>query len=271
MRTVGVLTKADLVKEQAVVQTLLQLVKGNTLKLGYYLVCNRGADDDALSISECQLKEKQKFAEPRWAELVKLGRTGVEALRAELQTLLTELARRELPKQRSEVEQRLSECRKRLESMGPPRDSTASQRECLVKLASQFERIVRDALDGRYEGNQIFSEKPGLKLATEIMDLNEGFSNLMWQSGHTWEFDDKKKVDEHQESPMYEKKAARILESVSSTPELRPLVCTTTICPETLEESIMDHIEECYKKSRGPELGTVCVPSIDVQTLTDRM
>ena len=109
-----------------------------------------------------------------------------------------------------------------------------------------------------------------MKLATEIMDLNEGFSDLMWQSGHTWEFDDKE-VDENEESLVYEKKATRILKSVSSIPELRPLVCTTTICPETLEESIMDHIEECYKKSRGPELGTVCAPSIDVQTLTDRM
>jgi hypothetical protein len=270
VRTVGVLTKADLVTEQAVVQTLLQLVKGNTLKLGYYIVCNRGADDDALSISECQSKEAQNFAQPQWAELVKLGRTGVEALRAELQVLLTELARRELPKQRSEVEQRLLESRRKLESMGPPRDSSASQRECLVKLASQFERIVRDALDGRYEGNQIFSEKSELKLATEIIDLNEGFSEMMWRMGQRWKFDDEEVCDEG-ESLAYEAKAATILGSVSSTPELGPLVCTTTICPETSEESIMQHIEECYKKSRGPELGTVCVPSLDVQTLTDRM
>jgi hypothetical protein len=270
VRTVGVLTKADLVTEQAVVQTLLQLVKGNTLKLGYYIVCNRGADDDALSISECQMKEAQEFAEPQWAELVKLGRTGVKALRAELQVLLTELARRELPKQRSEVEQRLSESRRKLESMGSPRDSSASQRECLVKLASQFERIVRDALDGRYEGNQIFSEKPELKLATEIIDLNEGFSEMMWRMGQRWRFDDEVTGDEG-ESLAYEAKAATILGSVFSTPELRPLVCTTTICPETSEESIMHHIEECYKESRGPELGTVCVPSLEVETLTDRM
>jgi hypothetical protein len=84
VRTVGVLTKADLVKEQAVVQTLLQLVKGNTLKLGYFLVRNRGADEDTLTIAECQMKEKEQFADPQWTELVKLGRTGVEALRGEL-------------------------------------------------------------------------------------------------------------------------------------------------------------------------------------------
>jgi hypothetical protein len=64
VRTVGVLTKADLVKEQAVVQTLLQLVKGDTLKLGYYIVRNQGADEDDLSIAKCQMKEKEMFAQP---------------------------------------------------------------------------------------------------------------------------------------------------------------------------------------------------------------
>jgi hypothetical protein len=63
IRTVGVLTKADLVKEQAVVQTLLDLVKGNTLKLGYYVVRNRGSDEDGLTVAECHMKEREKFAE----------------------------------------------------------------------------------------------------------------------------------------------------------------------------------------------------------------
>lgn len=188
IRTVGVLTKADLVKEQAVVQTLLDLVKGNTLKLGYYVVRNRGADEDGLTVAECHMKEREKFAEAQWAELVKLGRTGVPALRAELQSLLTDLARRELPKQRIEVEQRLLDCRKKLESMGQPRNTPASQRECLVRLASKFERIVRDALDGRYEGSTSFAERPELKLATKIIGLNEGFSDLLSLKGHTWRF-----------------------------------------------------------------------------------
>lgn len=49
-RTVGVLTKVDLVLEKAIVQSLLELVCGNTLKLGNFIVCNRGADEDALGI-----------------------------------------------------------------------------------------------------------------------------------------------------------------------------------------------------------------------------
>lgn len=257
VRTVGVLTKADLVKEQAVVQTLLQLVKGNTLKLGYFIVRNRGADEDALSIAECQMKEKEMFAESRWAELRKLGCTGVETLRAELQTLLTELARRELPKQKVEVEQRLSKCRRKLEFMGPPRDSSASQRECLVKLASHFERIARDALDGRYEGNRIFSRYSELKLATKIRELNEGFSDLMWQKGHAWEFVTGSSSQTSRTALNYEKKSNAIQASASSIPELQLVTCDKIDCLAASSESIMDHIEKCYRESRGPELGAV--------------
>lgn len=260
VRTVGVLTKADLVTEQAVVQGLLQLVKGNTLKLGYFIVRNRGADEDTLSIAECQMKEQEKFAEPLWAELTKLGRTGVQALRAELQGLLTELARRELPKQRAEVEQRLANCRRKLESMGPPRDSSASQRECLVKLAARFERIVRDALDGRYDGNPIFSDKPELKIATKIMDLNEGFTDLVWKKGHTWEFTTESRKDGLDNLLEYERASNDVLASTTSTPELQQVICDNTVCDPPLAEDIMNQIEKYYKESRGPELGTVRMP-----------
>jgi hypothetical protein len=260
VRTVGVLTKADLVTEQAVIQGLVQLVNGDTLKLGYFIVRNRGADEDDLDISECQMKEKEKFSEPMWDGLSKSGRLGVECLRVELQILLTELAKRELPKQRAEVDQRLSNSRKKLEAMGAPRDDSASQRGCLIKLASQFERIVCDALDGRYEGNKIFQEKPELKLVTEIIDLNEGFSDLMWKKGHTWMFSSKSNSSPVVGLSEYEKKADAVLASVSAIPELQQLVSSNNPRPAPSDEPIMDNIARYYKESRGPELGTVCCP-----------
>ncbi|KAH6632587.1 hypothetical protein F5144DRAFT_593312 [Chaetomium tenue] len=208
------------------------LVKGNTLKLGYFIVRNRGADEDTLSIAECQMKEQEKFTEPLWTELTKLGHTGVQALRAELQGLLTELARRELPKQRAE------------------------QRECLVRLAARFERIVRDALDGRYDGNPIFSEKPELKLATKIMDLNEGFTDLVWKKGHTWEFKAESHNDDLDNLLEYETMSNAVLDSTTSIPELEQVICDHAACPAPLTDDIMGQIEKYYKESRGPELGT---------------
>jgi hypothetical protein len=260
VRTVGVLTKADLVHEQAVVKSIEQVVNGNTLKLGYFVVRNRGADEDDLSIAECQAEEKKEFAQPQWAELAKLGRTGVEGLRARLQVLLVELARRELPKQRAEVDQRLSDYRKMLEVMGAPRESSASQREILVKLASKFERLVRDALDGRYEGSSIFQEKPELKLATRIVDLNEGFSNMMLRKGHTWRFVIKSGTSTLESQLEYERKAKAVRASISSMPELQQIVGDNVACAAPSDDPIMEHIEKYYKESRGPELGTVCCP-----------
>lgn len=257
VRTVGVLTKADLAREKAVRDTLLQLVTGDTLKLGYFVVRNRGADEDGLSIAECQMKEKELFAEPGWAPLAKLGRTGVAALRSELQVLLTELARRELPKQRAEVDQRLSECRKKLEIMGIPKDSPVSQRECLIKLASRFERIVLDALDGRYERNPFFETNPKSKLITQILDLNEGFSDLIWKKGHTWKFLSKRTEKGVPAVEAYEKNLSLIYTDAVELPELQQIVCDKLECDDPLEQPIMDHIEKCYRESRGPELGTV--------------
>lgn len=271
VRTVGVLTKADLVKEQAVIQGLTQLVKGNSLKLGYFIVRNRGADEDDLDISECRRKEKTIFAEPIWSEIAKSGRLGIEALREELQILLTELVKRELPKQCAEVDQQLSDARRKLQAMGAPRDTSASQRECLIKLASEFERIVRDALDGRYEGDAIFQDTPAMKLVTRIIGLNEGFSDLMWKRGHMWNFSSKSKSkssekeenekeedEKKKERPLdYELKAEMIHRGAAKIPELQGLVCADTAYLPPPDKNIMIEITNYYSESRGPELGTV--------------
>ena len=285
-RTLGILTKNDLVREDTVRRTILGVVRGTTLKLGYFAVCNRGTDDDDIGIERCRQKEKDFFAQPEWSDLVRTGRAGVEALRLQLRILLTDLAKREFPKQRAEVAKRLAECRQMLEAMGDPRSNAYGQRQCLIKLASEFERVVRDALDGRYDGNMLFTWKPELKLITRILHLNEGFSDTMWKLGHTRPFyeprppqsdsrvslafeppifiDKKakkakkaKKPDAH---PMeYEGKVSQLHSAGFVLPELRDIVTAEDfVCPVlSTSPSIMEHIKESYETSRGPELGTV--------------
>ncbi|KAK0637184.1 P-loop containing nucleoside triphosphate hydrolase protein [Bombardia bombarda] len=256
-RTVGVLTKADLATEKAVLQTILELVQGKTLKLGYFVVRNRGADDDDLDISQCRQNEKELFARPQWDKVTKLGRTGIEALRSELQTLLMDLAKRELPKQRAEVTKRLTDCRKAFKDMGPSRVDPASQRELLTKLTLRFDRITRDALEGRYDGNPIFVEKPELKLITKILGLNGGFAELMWQKGHLRYFVGASSSADHGKTAKYMNAVSDIHDDAEDLPELQEII--TEDRPEfhdPLGNSIMAHIEQCYVDSRGPELGT---------------
>lgn len=281
-RTLGILTKTDLVREDTVRRTILGVVRGTTLKLGYFAVCNRGADDDDIGIERCRQKEKDFFAQPEWSDLVRTGRAGVEALRLQLRILLTDLAKREFPKQRAEVAKRLAECRRMLEAMGDPRSNAYGQRQCLIKLASEFERVVRDALDGRYDGDMLFTLKPELKLITRILHLNEGFSGTMWKLGHTRPFynppfqNDSRVSLEFEPPILIEKKGkqakkpdARVMEYEETLsqlhsagyalPELRDIVTAEDfVCPVlSTSPSIMDHIKESYETSRGPELGTI--------------
>ncbi|KAL2015627.1 hypothetical protein VTK56DRAFT_5084 [Thermocarpiscus australiensis] len=140
--------------------------------------------------------------------------------------------------------------------MGPPRDTPASQREYLINIASQVERAARDALDGRYEINDVFEQEPALKLITHIVKLNEGFAALMETKGHTRSFEG--------ESPRkrklvskYEASAAELYGRISEYPELIDVLPADQLeCPGP-SENIMEHIAESYNENRGPELGTV--------------
>ncbi|GAB1316632.1 P-loop containing nucleoside triphosphate hydrolase protein [Madurella fahalii] len=258
IRTVGVLTKADLVRERAVFQTLLDLVRGDTLRLGYFVVSNRGADEDRLSLVQCKEKEKKLFQQQNWAAIAGLRRAGVDALRDELQRLLMDLAKQELPKQRAEVAKRLYECRISLDEMGPPRDGPASQREYLTRLASKFERAAHDALEGRYQANPVFDHDPGLKLITRVVHLNDGFSSLMSKKGHTRKFQgDSPSSSESKAVARYETMAAQLYATLEEYPELIDIVPVQGLeCTGPSDDSIMEHIAASYNENRGPELGT---------------
>ncbi|KAK3687357.1 P-loop containing nucleoside triphosphate hydrolase protein [Podospora appendiculata] len=254
-RTVGVLTKADVVSEQAVFRKLTEQVQSTSLKFGYFVVRNRGADEDDLDLAECKSKESLLFAKPQWADIAELGRAGVEALRTELQVLLTDLAKRELPKQRSEVEQRLRNCRAKRDAMGPARSGPASQREYLINLASKFEQIVRDALEGRYEGDPIFNDLR-MRLITKIVNLNEGYSNLVAKKGHIQCFVGSHTNPETAITFKYEKDVKDALKSGSSIQDLSGIVDHSEMVYDGPKNSIIDFIEKCYNTSRGLELGT---------------
>lgn len=262
-RTLGVLTKSDLVKEKAVFKTINDLVEGSTLKLGYFVVRNRGADEDDLDIAQCREKEDALFDNPDWAKIKEKGRTGVQALKDELQSLLLDLAKRELPKQRTEVVKRLAETRQSLSSMGPARHDASSQRECLVKLTGKFEHTVRDALEGLYEGNPLFTQFPELRLITKVVDLNEGFSDLMAKKGHTYEFvvtadsSEPECSSKYERAGPYENALAESFAAGSDFPELDVLTLAELQCPAPSGGVILRRIEASYRETRGPELGTV--------------
>lgn len=98
LRTLGILTKPDLLKEQATTKVICDVINGKRgeLKLGYCAVVNRGADDTSTSMASRDAKELAFFASKPWTGLA-TDRLGTAALKARLQKLQTDVTKTELP------------------------------------------------------------------------------------------------------------------------------------------------------------------------------
>ncbi|CBF85290.1 hypothetical protein AN1648.2 [Aspergillus nidulans FGSC A4] len=230
IRTMGVLTKPDFATEKATQDVAMDLLLGrrNVLKLGYHVVKNRSADDHNSTLPARLADERAFFAARPWSSIP--DRCGITALQTRLRELLTLISRKELSPVKLEIEGRLRKRRLELEIMGPARDDSNAQRQCLGKLAAQ----------------------PNLKLITKVVKLNEVFSDTFWKRGHkqhfgaTWDDDGE----------------ASYGSSTDSFPSKVPL---NYFCPKPLKGPIMSLIEEVFESIRGPELGTItpgfCWPS----------
>lgn len=257
VRTMGVLTKPDLATETATQDAVVNLVagKGSTLKLGYYVVKNRSADDTISTLSERASAEAAFFSAPVWSPIS--DRCGTPALKSRVCELLMHLTKQELPHVRSDVENSLRIHRSQLEAMGLARSDPSSQRMYLGKLSTRFLAVTQAALSGYYAGDKIFKSFPDLKLITKIMKLNEVFSNIFWKRGHKQHFGPA--WDDEGESSFGRNIDCVLFEiPLRKYPELDGIIISNEFqCPKPSKGPIIGHIQEVFESNRGPELGTV--------------
>jgi hypothetical protein len=154
-RTLGILTKPDLLKERSAKAVVCDLVRGKRrpLTLGYYVVRSRGGDEEDSNADADLLQREDMFEDEPWTSLPD-HKTGVKALRECLQELLGQIADKAFPKLRSETRRKLIEKQEELASLGPPRQTGRQQQQFLVSVASKFQNIVRAALDADYSTHQ---------------------------------------------------------------------------------------------------------------------
>jgi hypothetical protein len=106
--------------------------------------------------------------------------------------------------------------------------------------------------------DQIFNDLE-MRLITRVIKLNEVFSEVFSQNGHTRHFEGAKKKNEDN----HRKPGSRLLEVGFDIPscgvgDLDDIIRPERFqCPEPSDDSIMEHIDDIYQRSRGPELGTV--------------
>lgn len=190
-RTLGILTKVDLLKEETAKSAVVNLVEGNRkpLKLGYHVVTNRGGDDhdeeeDALTA----LREREAmFMKHPWDNLPE-ERVGISALRERLEELLGEITDRAFPKLRTEVRQRLANAEKSLKKLGAPRQTEREQQQYLVTVASNFQALVRAALDADYSAHPAF-DRNELRLITAVVNTTDLFNTEFNGSARTYLFE----------------------------------------------------------------------------------
>ncbi|KAF1947621.1 interferon-induced GTP-binding protein Mx2 [Clathrospora elynae] len=262
-RTMGVLTKPDLVTENTTREAIMDLISGkrNRLRLGYCIVKNRSADDQSSTLADRLVQEKAFFANATWNSLATSRRCGVESLKVRLSDLLMSITKKELPNVKMDVASQLESCRVSLKSLGPARIGQGAQRSYLGGLASRFQTITHCALNGSYDGDSVFTTEPDLKLITAVTKMNEKFANDFCEKGH------KRHTSSdglNEDEKAFDLNCAEDEPSSEDKPTDYPELCDVIEkedydCPEPIafeEDSIVDHIERVYQDNRGPELGT---------------
>jgi hypothetical protein len=292
-RTLGVLTKPDLVKERSAQTSVCNLILGKRLPLtlGYYVVRNRGADED--EDADAARAEEGLFRQEPWSGLPS-NRVGIRALKAQLSALLMQISRREFPNLRMETSKRLARCRAELTSLGPARQTEHEQRMYLSAMAGRFQGLAQAALDAYYANYREFDDNPKLRLITHIAKLCEDFNKTFEESAHLRRFGS---VGENEEAPDtaaeeavwektdgddsntcnppggYRRAFAQLSddddEDIQRFPVLESIICRARY-HKAPRGGIMAWIKELYQNTRGVDLGgfggTVLASAFKAQT-----
>ncbi|KAH7377255.1 dynamin family protein [Plectosphaerella cucumerina] len=275
-RTLGILTKVDLLKELSAKSAVVNLVEGHRqpLKLGYHVVTNRGGDDhgeedDVLAA----LRERETiFLEHPWRNLPE-DRVGVSALRERLEDLLGEITDRAFPELRIETRQRLANAEKKLRDLGAPRQSEREQQQYLVSIASNFQVLVRAALDADYSAHSAF-DRNELRLITAVVNTTEQFNIEFDQFARTFLFESEvtaavpvevgtpaspvfpsEETCHNDENGIQEFEVFDIPDP-EAFPDLGSIILTDWVT-ERPKTGIMKWIETVYQRSRGLDLGSL--------------
>ncbi|PVH90750.1 interferon-induced GTP-binding protein Mx2 [Periconia macrospinosa] len=239
-RTLGVLTKPDLVTEQSARANVCNLLLGKKrpLTLGYYIVRSRGADDDdAFDRADAE----RMFLNMPWSQLPK-DRLGVLALKARLSELLSQITRKEFPELRKSASSYLT-----------------------VRHNWTGSELVDSALTAHYSSHVLFEEVE-LRLITYVVNLTELFNYDFERKAHVRHFEMPRSnsSDESDENEEYglsvnalANERAILLEGIDldEYTVLENIISKDCDLDDT-KSGIMEWTEMLYLRCRGVDLGT---------------
>ncbi|KAI9769296.1 MAG: hypothetical protein M1839_003773 [Geoglossum umbratile] len=196
-RTVGVITRCDMVTDTT---EILKLARNQTLPLkkhGWFVVRNRSTQElevggSGITNEERHIRETNLFSTDTWSQLLKSHR-GVHALRDYLSTLLLQHSRSKLPGIAQAIRSHILTARFDLQTLGHSRDSAPKQRQFLQGVVGQFQTAAESALSGHYSSSVLLRENM-LKLRKRVAEANEAFAHKMITKGHMVEFKEVERI-----------------------------------------------------------------------------
>ncbi|KAL4926389.1 dynamin family protein [Aspergillus undulatus] len=260
-RTLGVLTKPDLVDRGAEHQ-VLDLISGKTMPLrhGWVLVRNLGKSELAIGDKTRMEVEEELRMREGWGS-VPADRFGIESLRQRLQETVTENARREFPMVRLDINKKLKETKAALQALGQERLNRSQQVDFLLDLVARFQEVMSNALRGNYGADDIFDKVKRFRLATTVIDRNEQFKSDMMNLGHIYRFHTESEANPQ---PIQTSKAREesvdeghiTTRKIDTRIDVNDALTDPEVLSPPVDEDIYQWLESEYLGSRGFELGT---------------
>lgn len=190
-RTLGIITKPDALHSGSnTLYTFQDLLmdQGTRFKLGWNVLRNRDYKTRTSTTEERDKAEELFFQNDDWKKIAK-DRLGVQAIRKRLSDILFAHILKELPQLLQDVQDGITGCEQRLNSLGTSRYTLAAQRIYLVDASQKFATLMDDSIKGKYHAAFFGSSHPDegydKRLRAVVQNIMNSFAQEMHLRGHT--------------------------------------------------------------------------------------
>lgn len=158
-------------------------------KHGWHVVKNQDTAKGDIDPANRDKEEDEWFADSNFKTLPSVSR-GVSRLRDRLSKMLFNQIREQLPGLMADITKGRADCRAKLEELGKSRLTLEEQREYLLEISEDFEKLCTDAIGGPYDdpffGDGVTAEGYETRLRAVVRNMQIEFAEEIRTDGQQW-------------------------------------------------------------------------------------